>query len=253
MRARLRVLPFSPRPKPPHPTPDALDPAELLAALQQIAASTPFGGAMGGARSRRTLPAGPKLPAKRKTRDGPAPILQVRVDLRGTKPPVWRRLQVPADIPLSDLHQVLQVAFDWSSYHLHVFETAYGQFGSPDPELGIRSAKGVTLEQVASAPGTKLTYTYDFGDDWEHTINVEKTLPREQAAIYPRCTGGRRAAPPEDCGGIYGYQDLLDILADPTDDEHHDRLEWLGLQDAGQYDPAAFDSHHINKLLAAPR
>nr|WP_204805953.1 plasmid pRiA4b ORF-3 family protein [Mycobacterium riyadhense] len=148
----------------------------------------------------------PKLPAKRKTKDGPAPVLQLRVDLRASRPPIWRRLQVRGDIALRELHKVLQVTFNWHSTHMYAFDTAYGQFGIPDPELGLRSDAKVTLEQVAAGPGTKLTYTYDFGDDWEHLITVEDTVPCEDASIYPRCVGGRRKAPPEDCGGIWGIR-----------------------------------------------
>lgn len=251
LRARLRALPLSPKPKPPHPQSDTLDPVDLLAAIQQLAASTPFGDPLGGARGRGALPTGPKLPAKRKTRDGQAPILQLRVDLRGTKPPIWRRLHVPADITLAALHDALQAAFDWDDYHMHVFDTDYGRFGTADAELGFRSDQKTTLEQVTASPGAKITYTYDFGDNWELLIAVEKTLPRDPATTYPRATAGRRAAPPEDCGGVYGYLDLLDILADPAHDEHDERLEWLGLDHPDQYDPAAFDLDHINKNLAA--
>jgi hypothetical protein len=138
---------------------------------------------------------------------------------------------VPADISLARLHTVIQIAFDWDDSHLHVFETPYGSFGTADADLGHRSEAPVTLEQVAPSVNSKLRYTYDFGDDWEHDIVVEKVLDRNDTTSYPRCTGGRRAAPPEDCGGIWGYADLVEILNDPTDQEHEDRLEWLGLDD----------------------
>ena len=193
----------------------------------------------------------PKLPAKRKTKDGQAPVLQLRVDLRGSKPPIWRRLQVPGDIALRELHTLLQVAFDWHSTHMYAFDTAYGQFGIPDPELGLRSDTKVTLEQVAAGPGTKLTYTYDFGDDWEHVIAVEGTVPREDASIYPRCVGGRQKAPPEDCGGIWGYLELLEILDNPAHEEHEDRLEWLGIDRPDQHDPAHFDTDEVNDAFTA--
>src|SRR5262249_9892724 len=98
---------------------------------------------------------------------------------------------------------------------------------------------------------SKIRYTYDFGDDWEHDILVEKVLARDEAASYPRCTGGRRAAPPEDCGGVWGYAELLEILGDPDHPEHEDKLEWLGLAGADGFDPAEFDAEEVTQELSA--
>jgi hypothetical protein len=106
---------------------------------------------------------------------------------------------------------------------------------------------------VAPAVRSKICYTYDFGDDWRHDIVVEKVLERERAVTYPRCTGGRRAAPPDDCGGIWGYAELVEILSDPTHPDHDDRLDWLGLDDATDFDPARFDAAAITRALAAMR
>lgn len=248
LRARLRALPLSRKPKPPHGGCDEFEVTGLLAALDRLGA---LPGVFGGSAAAVPVKSSPKLPAKRKTKDGQAPVLQLRVDLRGSKPPIWRRLQVPGDIALRELHTLLQVAFDWHSTHMYAFDTAYGQFGIPDPELGLRSDTKVTLEQVAAGPGTKLTYTYDFGDDWEHVIAVEGTVPREDASIYPRCVGGRRKAPPEDCGGIWGYLELLEILDNPAHKEHEDRLEWLGIDRPDQHDPAHFDTDEVNDAFTA--
>jgi hypothetical protein len=198
---------------------------------------------------RRSQPA--KLPTKRKKSNGPAPAYQIKVGLRGAKPPIWRRLLVPGDITLNRLHQTILTAFGWHGGHLHVFDTAYGQFGHADRDLGHRSDRSVTLEQVAPAVKDKLRYTYDFGDDWEHDILVEKTTPADPAVAYPACVGGRRAAPPDDCGGIWGYQDLIEVLADPSHPEHQERLEWLGLDDARQFAPDAFDLDQVNRRLRA--
>ncbi len=193
-----------------------------------------------------------KLPAKRKRSDGPAPIYQIKISLYGVEPPIWRRVELPGDTGLADLHRIVQTVFDWEDYHLHVFETPYGSFGVADPELGYRAEKPVTLEQVAREPGAELGYLYDFGDSWEHSILVEKVLDR-QAVPYPRCTGGERAAPPEDCGGVGGYQELVEVLADPAHPEHQDQLEWLGLPSAADFDPAHFDLAEVNRFLAADR
>ena len=127
------------------------------------------------------------------------------------------------------------------------------KFGRADRELGHRAETPVTLEQVAAQAADKIRYTYDFGDDWVHEIVVEKILDRDPVLDYPCCTGGRRAAPPDDCGGIWGYDELVEVLADPDHPEHKERLEWLGLDDASQFDPAAFDLDEVNRALAKLR
>ncbi len=233
VRARLAALPEPSRPA------DAGD-----VALDGWA--TMLGGL--GGRFGKPVPA--KLPAKRKKSAGPAPIYQVKVGLQGARPPIWRRLLVPADVSLAGLHDVIQVAFGWHGGHMHVFETPYGDFGHADRELGHRAEAPVTLEQVAAQAKDKIRYTYDFGDDWAHEIVVEKILDRDPALTYPRCTGGRRAAPPDDCGGIWGYQELVEVLADSRHPEHRERLEWLELGDASEFDPAAFDLDGVNRGLA---
>jgi hypothetical protein len=261
LRSRLRWIPEPARPRPPHGahrTADEVGGGDALVAL--LAQGWDLGGTGNGSglgsvqglslgngfgparRVRRPLPEKPKRPPRT------APIYQIRVDLKGMKPPIWRRLEVPMNITLFKLHGVLQAAFGWQDYHLHVFETDYGPFGEPDPDLDYRSDKSATLEQVAG-PGDKITYTYDFGDSWDHTITVEQEAEREPKVFYPRCTGGRRAGPPEDSGGIWGYQELLRILADPAHEEHESRLDWLGLRDASEFDPAAFDMTAINADL----
>jgi hypothetical protein len=204
-----------------------------------------------GAEFARSLPT--KLPAKRKKSDGPAPIYQLKVGLQGAKPPIWRRLLVPADVSLGRLHRIIQVAFGWHDGHMHVFDTPYGGFGRADRELGHRAEAPVTLEQVAPQAKDRIRYTYDFGDDWVHEVVVEKVLDRDPALAYPRCTGGRRAAPPDDSGGIWGYEELVEVLADPGHPEHDERLEWLGLDDASQFDPDRFDAAAVNQTLAELR
>lgn len=136
---------------------------------------------------------------------------------------------------------------------MHVFTTPYGEFGIADAELGHQAAAPVTLEQVAPAPRSKITYTYDFGDDWEHGIVVEKVLEPARSATPPRCIGGRRAAPPDDCGGMWGYAELEEILGDPAHPEHEDRLDWLGLDAADEFDPASFDPDGVTSRLVRSR
>ena len=250
LRARMAGLPAPDKPPAAHRD----DSRTALAALQastQLAGSGAFlpGPANVGAR-RAPLR---KLPAKRKKADRPAPVYQIKIGLRGTRPPIWRRLEVPGDISLAGLHHVIQVAFGWDDSHLHVFTTPYGDFGVANAELGRLADARVTLEQVAPDARSKISYTYDFGDDWEHDIVVEQILDLSATVSYPRCTGGRRAAPPDDCGGVWGYAELVEILGDPAHEEHDERLEWLGLDNAADFDPGRFDAGAVTATLSRMR
>jgi Plasmid pRiA4b ORF-3-like protein len=122
--------------------------------------------------------------------NGPAPVYQIKVSLRGAKPPIWRRLLVPGDITLNRLHQTILAVFGWHGGHLHVFDTVYGQFGRADRDLGHRSDGPVTLEQVAPAVKDKLRYTYDFGDDWRR-----RHPPTRPPHTRPVWAGGARPHP----------------------------------------------------------
>jgi hypothetical protein len=153
----------------------------------------------------------PELPE-----DAATTVHRVKVSLYGAKPPVWRRLEIPSAMPLNLVHAVLQVAFGWHDYHLHVFETVCGQFGSPDLDdwAERQDEAAATLAQVAGAERAKAVYSYDFGDDWRHDIVVEKIIPAEPGVAYPRCTGGRRDGPPEDCGGIWVFNEQFAEFGD---------------------------------------
>ena len=179
---------------------------------------------------------------------GPTSIHQVKVTLLGIRPPIWRRLQVASSINLRRLHDVIQEAMGWTQSHLYRFEAGGVEIGEPDPEFGlpVRSAKATQLRKIAPEPGAAFLYEYDFGDSWEHRIDVEKVLPPERGVFYPRCIGGKRACPPEDCGGVWGYEHLLEVLGDPRHPEHQEMLEWIG----GAFDPEAFDLRAVNEALA---
>jgi hypothetical protein len=151
---------------------------------------------------------------------------------------------------LQQLHEYIQAAFGWHNSHMWVFETPLGDYGTANPELGHRSAAAGRLDDVAVRGGDRLRYTYDFGDDWEHDVLVEDVLTAEPGVAYPRCSGGRRACPPDDCGGLWGYQELLEILADPGHEEYEDRLEWLGIASGSEFDPARFDVDEANRALS---
>ncbi|MFI6390654.1 plasmid pRiA4b ORF-3 family protein [Nonomuraea sp. NPDC050540] len=177
-------------------------------------------------------------------------IHRIKVTLVGSRPPIWRRLEVASTITLRALHTVLQAAFGWEDGHLWVFDSSLGRYGVADRELQIAGAAARRLDQVAPAGQDRLSYTYDFGDDWEHTILVEAVTAAGSGIAYPRCLDGRGACPPEDCGGVWGYDHLLEILADPHHEEHEDRLEWLGLDSADEFNPTAFDVARANTALS---
>lgn len=174
-------------------------------------------------------------------------IYQIKVTLRGSKPPIWRRFQVAGDTRLSKLHDILQVVMGWEDYHLYQFTIGGTYFGRPDPDFGLdmESDRKVRLSQVVTGEKAKFTYEYDFGDSWEHQILIEKILPPEPGVRYPICLTGKRACPPEDCGGIWGYADFLEAIQNPKHPEHEDMLEWIG----GEFDPEAFDLEEVNRAL----
>lgn len=202
-----------------------------------------------GARSAQGAPA--RIPGRRPAAEVRTDIrYQIKIALRGvTKPPVWRRLEVPADLDLGQLHGVIQVAMGWQDCHLHVFSDGDAEYGLPDPELGHTDERAVRLSPLLARVGDRLLYNYDFGDDWEHDITLEKILPADAGTTGVICTGGKGACPPEDCGGAWGYQELKATLADPNADEHESMLEWLGLASPGDFDPYAFSAEDANRRL----
>jgi hypothetical protein len=185
-------------------------------------------------------------------------IYQLEVKLVGTEPAVWRRLQVRGDMPLDLLHAVLQVAMGWTNSHLHHFIAGRERFSDPtingepefmDEERDLDERK-VTLEEVAPMANVRLIYEYDFGDSWQHTVTVESTGWAGSAQQpFAQCLDGARACPPEDCGGIWGYANLLKVIKHPKHEEYQSMMEWLG----GKFDPRAFDLAKTNEFLAKLR
>jgi hypothetical protein len=177
----------------------------------------------------------------------PSQIYQLKITLRDSKPPIWRRLDVPNTMTLAQLHHVIQAAMGWADYHLHQFTVNGVEYGVPHPDdwNEVRNEKSVKLSQFVTGPKFKFTYEYDFGDSWEHIILVEKVLPPEPGVDYPRCITGKRACPPEDCGGVWGYASFLEAISDPDHPEHEELLEWVG----GEFDPEAFDCAVVNEAL----
>ncbi|MFF5565725.1 plasmid pRiA4b ORF-3 family protein [Streptomyces sp. NPDC012623] len=179
-------------------------------------------------------------------------VHRIKAVLRDSRPPVWRRLEVPSAVTLQQLHHIVQAAFGWEDAHMWAFRTPKNRcrHRASRREPTILSPDATRLEQLAPRPDDRLSYLYDFGDCWEHSLRVEAVTHPEPGTAYPRCLTGRRACPPEDSGGIRGYGYLLDVLADPSHEEHEERLRRLGLDSADQFDPAAFDLERINAALA---
>jgi hypothetical protein len=174
-------------------------------------------------------------------------VYQLKATIMGTKPPVWRRLLVREATTLLRLHDILQTAFGWQDCHLHEFRIDEVRYGTDDGEgwgPPPRNERQARLGTIAAA-GMSFEYVYDFGDDWRHKIVVEKVLPAEKGATYPTCTGGRRAGPPEDCGGLWGYMDLIEAIRDPGHPDRESMLAWVG----GRFDPAAFDRSEVARRL----
>lgn len=178
-------------------------------------------------------------------------VLRLKITLKHVKPAIWRRIEVPASYTFWALHVAIQDAMGWFDCHLHVFRVrnARGKvddIGIPDDDAfegepmclpGWKVRVADYLGQV----GARATYEYDFGDGWVHELRVESIGPREPKVRYPRCLAGARRCPPEDCGGPYGYAELLATLADPRHDEYASMLEWLG----GPIDPQTFDPSSV--------
>jgi len=179
-------------------------------------------------------------------------VYQFKITLKGTKPPIWRRILVPETYTFWDLHVAIQDAMGWEDYHLHEFTLLSPKTGRK-VKIGIPSDEDVDYgwevlaewnQKIAhyfSSENSKADYVYDFGDGWEHSIKLEKILPRETGVAYPRCIDGRGACPPEDCGGIGGYAEFLEAIGDPANELHEDMLDWVG----GSFDPDDFDPNDV--------
>lgn len=213
--------------------------------------------------------------ALRQARGGPAegePVLRLRIELVDSIDPViWRRVLVPAGYTLADLHAVIQAVMGWQNSHPHEFRAGNVCYGPRGLDLDLIPEDGVRLNQLTATGSetkagataattatagadagmhTVLEYLYDFGDSWEHLVRVEAVTLADPGSRYPRCIDGEGACPPEDCGGTPGYQRLREVLADPSDPEREDLLEWLGVSGTAAFQPARFDTHDADTRLA---
>jgi hypothetical protein len=182
-----------------------------------------------------------------KTLDTTLPVFELKISLEHIEPPVWRRIQT-GDCSLADLHEIIQSCMGWDDDHMHAFEVGdeqYADFNRGADPHDFRNSQSIGLRNLVQRRCHHFVYEYDFGDSWRHLIEIETTLPAEENVLYPRCVDGARACPPEDCGGSYGYEDLLAALANPDNEEHADRLEWIG----DDFDPERFSLDAVNGEL----
>jgi hypothetical protein len=171
---------------------------------------------------------------------------QLKITLATIQPRIWRRVVVP-DCTLDELHKVIQVVMGWESSHLYSFDVAGRKFTHPEMdegELNMEDATKTKLSEVVREAGKKFGYRYDFGDDWRHEVLVEKVVPMEAGMRLIMCLAGGRACPPEDVGGVEGYAEYLQALADPKHEEHDQWLEWRG-----EFDPESFNLKVVNRKL----
>lgn len=184
---------------------------------------------------------------QRKSSKRPKLIYQLKMTLKDSKPPIWRRVLVPDTFTLPQLHAAIQISMGWEDSHLHQFTINFTNYGTPSIEdwEPVQDERRVTLQKLGIQKHDKFEYIYDFGDDWLHQIVVEQVLLPEAEARYPVCIKGKMACPPEDVGGIYGYAEFLNAIQDVDHPEHADYLEWIG----GEFDPTAFDIEDVNQRL----
>ncbi len=187
------------------------------------------------------------MPAKSSTS---LKALQMKITLADSKPPIWRRILVGDDSTFYQFHYIIQTVMGWSNAHLHMFQIGALILGDPEDDetgdFGTKDERKYKLSKFNFAEGDKFVYEYDFGDGWQHKILIEKVLPFSADLKVPVCLKGKRACPPEDVGGAWGYEEFLAAIADPNHAEHDTYMEWL---DGGEFDPEAFDIDEINAAL----
>ncbi len=182
-------------------------------------------------------------------------IYQLYIELQDLEPAVWRRIQVPAEMELADLHKVLQVVMGWTNSHLHQFiktNVFYSPRTEGDEEFWDEAMNkdytGVTIGDLLKEKQDMIDYEYDYGDSWIHTVLLEDILEKDVYPMYPLCLGGERHCPPEDCGGVWGYVDILNVLKNIKHPEYKHYKAWLG----NKFNPDKFELDDINKSLRLP-
>lgn len=174
---------------------------------------------------------------------------QLKIGLNGSKPPIWRRFLIADSATLSELHMAIQIIMGWTNSHLHQFIVGDRFYGIPDPDfdMGLETLdeNKYRISQLLKTEKDSIVYEYDFGDDWEHKITLEKILTFDPKQDLPSCVKAKGACPPEDVGGIWGYYDFLEAINDAKHPEHESYKEWLG----SDFDADVCDIDQINEVL----
>ena len=178
-------------------------------------------------------------------------IFQIQIALKGFRPKIWRRILVPENLLLSDFHKIIQTTMGWTNSHLHHFvkgrsyyvhKTEDDDFWGNNSDIDYAKIK---ISDLLSFEKDKIIYEYDFGDDWDHDIVLEKILPYDNKLVYPICVKGKMNCPPEGCGGVLGYAYMLEVIKDPEHEDYEELRDWLG----EEFDPEFFDIDTVNELL----
>lgn len=178
-------------------------------------------------------------------------IFQIQIVLRGSKPKIWRRVLIPSDMSLADFHEVIQTSMGWENSHLHYFEknnTFYTLKIEGDDFLDENNKidyRDLTVADLLTKKHDRITYEYDYGDRWEHDIFLEDITAVNPQIKYPVCIEGKMSCPPEDCGGINGYHDILFILKNPQHKYYENYKDWLD----ERFDPEYFNIDEVNRRL----
>lgn len=181
---------------------------------------------------------------------------QIKIELMSSKPAIWRRVLIPSDMLLNDFHYLIQTVMGWTNSHMYQFVKGNVYYLEKDPEFGwdngddidIRKKK-VKVSDLLQSEKDKIVYEYDFGDSWMHNIKLEKILPYDKTQKYPVCVAGKMNCPPEDCGGVWGYAHLLEVIGNPEHEEYADYEEWR-MED---FDPEYFNVDEVNEMLHGKR
>lgn len=176
-------------------------------------------------------------------------IYQIKISLDNAKPSIYRTILVEDDRSFSDFHLIIQITMGWGNYHLYQFKVGNYYIAEPDEFMEDKAIdpEDISLKDVFKKEGDGIKYEYDFGDGWTHSLKLEKILPIKLNQYYPICLRGKRSCPPEDCGGVWGYEHLKKVISDKKHPEHKEMIEWVG---GDHFDPELFDVDEVNDVLS---
>lgn len=172
-------------------------------------------------------------------------ILELKITLNNIRPPIYRKIQVPDFYTFHQLHHLIQLAFEWENIHMYTFFDKDSEISAFEDDFSERQpgdAKKIKLKERFKSLKDRLLYVYDFGDNWEHTVELEKVLDADPSKRYPACISGQRNAPPEDVEGAFGFEDFVEAMNDMKHPQHDDFIEWYGRF----FDEMAFSKSKIN-------